>query len=318
MPWQEQKQGGAAAAAAAACLLLHLLLAARCSAVQLYHAQILGEGTSSLGRRFGAGSSSGSGGSDRLAPPAGLLLQGRRYRLQLRYTACTGLVNQQYSHIAAFTLAAALGVSEVHLPPAAVRDSFGHKFSVHQEQNQMQWFPARSSCLLDVQRLQQTWARMGVAVHEVRGSGGATLWPWGRRRGRGRGAPRWQDAAASSRESALGAVQPPLGCAPPCSPRSRPMPPLPPQARTLLPFPDLMLPAGAFQLTPPPPGIDPRAVVRVGGVYLSGMDLPQLVAHVRQAVERHLAALRSAFPALQPRELLLELPCMFFALHTTR
>ena len=126
-----------------------------------------GEG-GALGRRAGGGWAASA-----LAPPGGrgLVLRGRRYRLQLRYTACTGLVNQQYSHIAAFTLAAALGVSDVHLPPAAVRDSFGHRFSVHQEQNQMQWFPARPSCLLDVQRLQRTWARQGVTVHEV-GAGG--------------------------------------------------------------------------------------------------------------------------------------------------
>ena len=128
-----------------------------------------GDGAS-LGRRFGGGAAATA------APHAGrgLVLGGRRYRLALRYTACTGLVNQQYSHIAAFTLAAALGVSEVHLPPAAVRDSFGHKFSVHQEQNQMQWFPARASCLLDVERLQQAWAELGVAVVEVRRAAGVS------------------------------------------------------------------------------------------------------------------------------------------------
>ncbi len=118
-----------------------------------------------LGRRGGGGGMDASAflsGSGR-----GLELGGRHYRLHLRYTACTGLVNQQYSHIAAFTLAAALGVSEVHLPPAAVRDSFGHKFSIHQEQNQMQWFPARTGCLLDVERLQRTWASLGITVHEV-------------------------------------------------------------------------------------------------------------------------------------------------------
>jgi len=47
----------------------------------------------------------------------------------LRYTACTGLINQQYSHIAAFSLAAVLG-AEIVLPPAAKRDSFAHYFSV--------------------------------------------------------------------------------------------------------------------------------------------------------------------------------------------
>ncbi len=78
-----------------------------------------------------------------------------------------------------------------------------------------------------------------------------------------------------------------------------------------------MLPAGAFQLTPVP-GIDPRAMVRVDGVYLAGMDLPQLVAHVRSAVEAHLGRVNAAFPGLQFKELLIELPCTFFALHTSR
>lgn len=48
----------------------------------------------------------------------------------LRYTACTGLINQHYSHIASFVLAAVLG-AEVVLPPAAKRDSFGHYFSTY-------------------------------------------------------------------------------------------------------------------------------------------------------------------------------------------
>ena len=57
-------------------------------------------------------------------------LEGRVYkrlRIILRYTACTGLINQQYSHISAFSLAFALG-AELVLPPAACRDSFAHYF----------------------------------------------------------------------------------------------------------------------------------------------------------------------------------------------
>lgn len=144
-------------------LLMALVLGQLTSAATILQP---GEG---LGRRAGGGFSDASSATSatRLPGGRGLEVNGKLYRLQLRYTACTGLVNQQYSHIAAFTLAAALGVSEVHLPPAAVRDSFGHKFSVHQEQNQMQWFPARASCLLDVERLQRVWARQGITVHEV-------------------------------------------------------------------------------------------------------------------------------------------------------
>ncbi|KAL4423902.1 hypothetical protein ABPG75_001203 [Micractinium tetrahymenae] len=229
-----------------ACWLL-LLASASCSRAAHLPADV----SAVLGRRGGGGGDDAGAFLSRAG--RGLELGGRRYRVHLRYTACTGLVNQQYSHIAAFTLAAALGVSEVHLPPAAVRDSFGHKFSIHQEQNQMQWFPARTGCLLDVERLQRTWAALGITVHEP---------------------------------------------------------------DTLLPYPDLMLPAGAFQLTPVP-GINPRAVVRVDGVYLAGMDLPQLVAHARSAAEAHLRRVYAAFPGLELKELLLELPCTFFSLHTS-
>lgn len=130
-------------------------------------AEVPQQSGASLGRRFGGGTRAGSGAT--VAAPGGLALHGRRYPVRLRYTACTGLVNQQYSHIAAFTLAAALGVHEVLLPPAAVRDSFGHVFSIHQSENQMQWFPARPSCLLDVARLQRTWADLGLTVTEVGG-----------------------------------------------------------------------------------------------------------------------------------------------------
>ena len=54
----------------------------------------------------------------------------KRLRVLLRYTACTGLINQHYSHIASFVLAAVLG-AEVVLPPAAKRDSFGNYFSTY-------------------------------------------------------------------------------------------------------------------------------------------------------------------------------------------
>ena len=51
----------------------------------------------------------------------------KRLRVLLRYTACTGLINQHYSHIAAFSLSAVLG-AELVLPPAVKRDSFAHYF----------------------------------------------------------------------------------------------------------------------------------------------------------------------------------------------
>lgn len=54
----------------------------------------------------------------------------------MRYTAGTGLTNQQYCHVSAFALAAATG-TELVLPPAAKRDSFGLYFSTKPEENQV-------------------------------------------------------------------------------------------------------------------------------------------------------------------------------------
>lgn len=93
--------------------------------------------------------------------------------------------------------------------------------------------------------------------------------------------------------------------------------PSPAQTQTLLPFPDLMFPAAAFQLTAVP-GVDPRAVVRVGGLYQAGMDLPHLVAHVRATAEAHVRRVAEAYPGLQLGELLLDLPCTFFSLNTAK
>lgn len=88
---------------------------------------------------------------------------GAPLRVILRYTACTGLINQHYSHIAALTLAAELG-AEVVLPPAACRDSFGHYFSTFREKNEVVWSPAPLETLLDVDYLAKYWAERGMEV----------------------------------------------------------------------------------------------------------------------------------------------------------
>lgn len=78
----------------------------------------------------------------------------RRQRVLMRYTAGTGLTNQQYCHVAAFALAAATG-AELVLPPAAKRDSFGLYFSTKQEENKVREpsLPFRSvarCCIFDL------------------------------------------------------------------------------------------------------------------------------------------------------------------------
>ncbi|KAL4423672.1 hypothetical protein ABPG75_000973 [Micractinium tetrahymenae] len=90
----------------------------------------------------------------------------RRLRVLLRYTACTGLINQQYSHIAAFALAAALG-AELVLPPAVCRDSFAHYFSVYKEKNEVRWSPVPLETLLDVDAIVAYWQPRGLVLHRT-------------------------------------------------------------------------------------------------------------------------------------------------------
>jgi len=82
----------------------------------------------------------------------------------VRYTACTGLINQHYSHIAALALATRIG-ADVVLPPAAVRDSFGSYFHMAADKNEMAWSAAPLDSLLDVDALVTTWRERGVTLH---------------------------------------------------------------------------------------------------------------------------------------------------------
>lgn len=91
----------------------------------------------------------------------------KRLRVLLRYTACTGLINQQYSHIAAFALSAVLG-AEIVLAPAVKRDSFANYFSTFKDQNEVSWTAAPLSSLLDVDSIVSFWQQRGLLVHRVR------------------------------------------------------------------------------------------------------------------------------------------------------
>lgn len=92
----------------------------------------------------------------------------KRLRVLMRYTACGGLINQQYSHIAAFSLAAVLG-AELVLAPAVKRDSFAHYFSTFKEQNEVSWTAAPLESLLDVDAVVEYWANRSMTVHKVSG-----------------------------------------------------------------------------------------------------------------------------------------------------
>lgn len=96
-------------------------------------------------------------------------LEGRAFRdfkVRMHYTACTGLINQQYSHIAAFILSSAIG-AELVLPPALMRNSFGSYYSLLKEKNEVLWEAAPADMLLDVERIIEAWQRQGMKVHKV-------------------------------------------------------------------------------------------------------------------------------------------------------
>lgn len=90
----------------------------------------------------------------------------KRLKVLLHYTACTGLINQHYSHIAAFTLSSAIG-AELVLPPGLQRDSFASYFSMYKEQNEVTWTATSVSQLLDVDRIIEEWRAHGMEVHKV-------------------------------------------------------------------------------------------------------------------------------------------------------
>ena len=100
----------------------------------------------------------------------------KRLKVLLYYTACTGLINQHYSHIAAFTLSSAIG-AELVLAPALQRDSFASYFSAHREQNEVTWTSMSTSQLLDVDRIIEEWRAHGMDVHKVSIAGPPTRNP---------------------------------------------------------------------------------------------------------------------------------------------
>lgn len=96
--------------------------------------------------------------------------EGRLYRpvhKLVRYTACTGLFNQYYSHVAALALAATLR-ADVYFPPAATRSSYQDRTSLHPEHNEARWQAVPAESLWDVRRLKRYWKQRGLLIHLVR------------------------------------------------------------------------------------------------------------------------------------------------------
>lgn len=90
----------------------------------------------------------------------------KRMNLLLRYSVCSGFINQHYSHIAAFSLAAVLG-AEIVLPVGCKRDSFGSTFNVDKTKNSMMWKSTPLDTILDVDKIIAYWAPKGLIVHKT-------------------------------------------------------------------------------------------------------------------------------------------------------
>ena len=57
--------------------------------------------------------------------------------------------------------------AHIVLPPAAVRDSFAHYFSVFKDRNEVAWTAAPLESLIDVDHLISFWHEQGVNLSKV-------------------------------------------------------------------------------------------------------------------------------------------------------
>jgi hypothetical protein len=84
----------------------------------------------------------------------------QRVPVAVRYTACGGLMNQHYSHLAAVTIAGALG-ADLLIPQALVRDSFASYFNTNPARNKLAWRHVPFGTLWDAGTIVRWGARSG-------------------------------------------------------------------------------------------------------------------------------------------------------------
>jgi hypothetical protein len=94
----------------------------------------------------------------------------RPYPLLLRYTSCSGLINQHFSHIAGVALALALQAQLLILPPALARDSFANYYSTVAEHNQAGCGPAAARCCCCCTSLRRALRLPCLVIARPRGS----------------------------------------------------------------------------------------------------------------------------------------------------
>jgi len=90
--------------------------------------------------------------------------QHQRVPILLQYTACQGLFNQMYAHLAAFLLAFYLE-ADVVLPHALHRDSFESQYSAIEGTNKVQWMVDPVGALLDVDAIKEYHSKDGRMVY---------------------------------------------------------------------------------------------------------------------------------------------------------
>ena len=73
--------------------------------------------------------------------------------LTLRYTACGGLVNQHYCHLAALTLAHLANASCIIWPPMQERASFNRRYSQRSSDNEQSWMYLDATSIWDVEAI---------------------------------------------------------------------------------------------------------------------------------------------------------------------
>jgi hypothetical protein len=87
----------------------------------------------------------------------------RHVELTLRYTACGGLVNQHYCHLAALALAHLANVSHVIWPPMQERQSFNLRYHSEAHKNEQSWTYLDATTVWDLEAVQ---ANM-IGAHHV-------------------------------------------------------------------------------------------------------------------------------------------------------
>eukprot|EP01023_Acetabularia_acetabulum_P032553 TRINITY_DN303_c0_g1_i3.p1 TRINITY_DN303_c0_g1~~TRINITY_DN303_c0_g1_i3.p1 ORF type:complete len:523 (+),score=52.65 TRINITY_DN303_c0_g1_i3:247-1815(+) len=81
----------------------------------------------------------------------------RKINMVVRYTACSGLVNQQYAHIASISIAVLLGAKLI-LPPSLQRLTFNSSFT------NTPWKQLPTDHVLDMEYVTQYWKKKGLEI----------------------------------------------------------------------------------------------------------------------------------------------------------